>query len=660
MSQVLTYELPEHLRARLSAERRDVGVQLGGIALAILCVVGASFLVPPANEIRKTHQLVIDPNSIKGLPPGLALLGKLGTFRALAIDWASIRAERLKNEGKFYEAYELHDTICKLAPRFPQIWANAAWNMAYNISVSQYSPEQRWRWVQNGIKLLRDKGIQYNPRSVALYRELAWIFWHKIGDFLDDEHLNYKRALAVEWEKVLGPVPVVTTDEEYFDWFRKIVDAPKDLEKLISSDQAVSDLVAKLQQVNLKPNHTLLEIIAKYIRPELQARNMLAKDTQITPKLAARLKLLENPDIAVPLDKLLSALRSKIIREEYKMKPAWMLDLMAEQYGPLDWRNAFSHTLYWASLGDQISKNYYGATKSDRVNTARLILFALQSTIMKGHIVLWPNFDDKFLSYLDLTPDIRFIPYLYDTYMRISYEQFPDDPNLALGKPADNYFNGFVSNMELWIQLLYYEGGEKNRDQAEAYMVWLRENNPHPNGSTQERYLTTLDEFVVGDLITQMNTYRSASGLVNTFIIRGFKHLGLGLTERGMNHFRLARYMHDYWNRGSKGFEAKDRSKMQPFGTMFRDQLIGFMKENGITALFKARLWRKLPLRPRQSVYDELLPFFQAICERQRPPWDPTIAFDEPASMSDYRKQKVNTLAPARREGVQEGAQFKN
>ena len=48
----------------------------------------------------------------------------------------------------------------------------------------------------------------YWPDSIALYKELAWIYWHKIGDFLDDEHMNYKRALAAQMERVLGPPPI--------------------------------------------------------------------------------------------------------------------------------------------------------------------------------------------------------------------------------------------------------------------------------------------------------------------------------------------------------------------------------------------------------------------------------------------------------------------
>ena len=170
MSRTTGYALPEHLAARRSAKRREWGVQACGVLVAVTCFIGAGLFIGPVNEIRKEHQLVIDPETIKGLPPDIALLGKLGTFRALAIDWASIRADRLKEEGKTYEALQLHLTVCNLAPRFPAVWVNAAWNMAYNISVSQYSPEARWQWVQNGIKLLRDKGIQYNPKSVIRKR----------------------------------------------------------------------------------------------------------------------------------------------------------------------------------------------------------------------------------------------------------------------------------------------------------------------------------------------------------------------------------------------------------------------------------------------------------------------------------------------------------
>ena len=92
MSQAVKQFLPEHLVARRSAKRREWGVQAVAGFVAVACFCLGAVLIGPINEIRKERQLVIDPQSIKGLPPDIALLGKLGTFRALAIDWASIRA----------------------------------------------------------------------------------------------------------------------------------------------------------------------------------------------------------------------------------------------------------------------------------------------------------------------------------------------------------------------------------------------------------------------------------------------------------------------------------------------------------------------------------------------------------------------------------------
>ena len=79
-----------------------------------------------------------------------------------------------------------------------------AWNMAYNISVKFKDPEDRWRWVQRGIVLLRDRGIPLNPDAALMYRELSWLFEHKMGQNLDDAHMTYKLHWAQEMQKVVG------------------------------------------------------------------------------------------------------------------------------------------------------------------------------------------------------------------------------------------------------------------------------------------------------------------------------------------------------------------------------------------------------------------------------------------------------------------------
>jgi hypothetical protein len=657
MSSVPGYKLPKHLAARRSAMRREWLVQVVAASLAVVAFVGAGLLIRPINRIRRERQLVIDPDSIKGLPPDLALLGKLGTFRALAIDWAAIRSERLKEEGKWYELLELHETVCALAPRFPSMWAYAGWNMAYNISVSQYSPEARWLWVQNGIRILRDKGIQYNPKSVTLYKELAWIYWHKIGDFLDDEHMNYKRALAVEMERVLGAPPVTLTDREYFDWFRKIVDAPRDLDEFLDSDPEAARLASRLDGVALKLDVSLLDFVARHVRPELRTSELLKNDPDADPLTARRTKLVRDPKLEEPLERLLAVVRSNVLRSRYRFDLDAMLELM-DQYGPLDWRNAFSHALYWADRGDRASRGHENININDQMNNARFVFLALQNLTLKGRITLRPDFDDPFSSYIELTPDTRYIPYLYEAYMRLGKEHFGDDPRYKEGTPGPVYLRGFITNMRDWVQLLYLEGGEKNVELAANFYAWLRENNPHPDGSTQERYLVTLEEFVMGDILNQLKTYKAAGAFIRSFIQRALKQFALGMSGAGVNSLQRAKASYDYWMEDAKR-DINERRQMQPFGVVVRDEIESYMKHPRIGPLYKAALWKHLPLRQRQMAYDHLRPYFDRLCEFQQPPWNVLLAFTQPPGMGEFRKQAIEYSGPARRKDVEEGTRYK-
>ena len=470
MSQALNYTLPEHLRVRRAAQRSERTVQVVALILAVLCLLGAGLINDPLNRLRKEHQLVIDPSTTKGLPPDIALLGRLGTFRALAIDWASIRAERLKEQGKTYEAHDLHKVICKLQPRFPRVWITAAWNMAYNISVSQYTPEARWQWVTNGIKLLRDEGLRYNPRSVAIYKELAWIYWHKMGDFLDDEHRSYRKALAVEMERVLGAQPLVFSEQEYYAWFKKIVDAPRDLDGMIEDDPEVKRLVERLELLEVAPDEALLELVARYIRPQLSAYDLRITGLDEDPVVS----LLKDPKVAPARDRLLAAVRSEVLRERLKFDLDWMYDLMVNKYGPLDWRSTFAHALYWSDRGNEMQKGRLrDNTGADSMNTARLVKDSFQGLVGRGRLTVVPNFDDPFNSYVEESPDTRFIPTLSRVYQGLGLEQWPDAPTFE----DTPFFRGYVAYVQNWIELLYFEGGEKNLALAEKFYIYLREKN---------------------------------------------------------------------------------------------------------------------------------------------------------------------------------------
>ncbi len=137
------------------------------------------------NSQRREMKLISN-EPLENAPPSLAFATvAMGAFRGLVVDILWMRAEQLKEEGQFFDAKQLAEWITTLQPRFAAVWDFHSWNMAYNISVAipETQPDERWRWVRNGYELLRDQGIEINPKSVLLHRQLGFIFQHKITGF---------------------------------------------------------------------------------------------------------------------------------------------------------------------------------------------------------------------------------------------------------------------------------------------------------------------------------------------------------------------------------------------------------------------------------------------------------------------------------------------
>ncbi len=142
---------------------------------------------------------------LQNAPPMLAFTTvALGGFRGLISNFLWIRSNDLQQDDKFFEAAQLANWITDLEPHFSQVWAYQGWNMAFNISVKFKDFADRWRWVNNGVVLLRDEGLRYNPNDVLIYQQLAWLFQFKIGGNLDDANLYYKSEWANEMTPFFG------------------------------------------------------------------------------------------------------------------------------------------------------------------------------------------------------------------------------------------------------------------------------------------------------------------------------------------------------------------------------------------------------------------------------------------------------------------------
>lgn len=174
------------------------------LGLALVLLIGATLTQRGLNRDRDTLGLTrVAP--LENAPPVLAFTTvALGGFRGLIANMLWIRAMDLQENDKFFEMAQLADWITKLEPHYVQVWTVQAWNMSYNISVKFKDFDDRWRWVQRGITLLRDEGLKYNPNETLLYRELSWHFQHKMGANLDDANMVYKQEWLKEMSEVFG------------------------------------------------------------------------------------------------------------------------------------------------------------------------------------------------------------------------------------------------------------------------------------------------------------------------------------------------------------------------------------------------------------------------------------------------------------------------
>ncbi|MCY2925966.1 MAG: hypothetical protein NT031_11110 [Planctomycetota bacterium] len=388
-------------------------------AIAAAALLGAGLLQKPIDERMEKEDRVAPGNVVAQNHPQAKLLTNVfGGLRSVMMATLWIRANKAHQEGNHYDALQLADLICELEPYSPGVWDYQAWQMAWNISVTKRTGEERWRWVYNGAKLLRDKGLMINPRSIILYRELSWIFLDKMGADMDEQHAYYKRRWAYLMQRVLG-APPLGDYKAVADAFRPIAQAPLDrhrrrqglrdggvfvlqgdqLRTLAAGDKAVAAYLGALDRAGWTPwdDRGRLTSAAAYSLLDSYGE----------------LSAMNDPAAAAARGKLLAFLRAQLLWNEYKLDPAVMLRMMEEDYQcPLDWRAPFAHGLYWADMGIAMAKNEVSVEEdsTDWLNTVRNELNSLKTMAMSyGRMFYSYNPGDPENPRLQWFPDPRFI-----------------------------------------------------------------------------------------------------------------------------------------------------------------------------------------------------------------------------------------------------------
>ena len=444
---------------------RDAIIWFVCIVVAVVLLITAGMRLDYINSQRQQMKLIIN-EPLENAPPSLAFATvAMGAFRGLVVDVLWMRADKLKEQGQFFDAKQLAEWITTLQPRFASVWEFQAWNMAYNISVAMPAtqPDQRWRWVKNGYELLRDQGIPLNPKSIELYRELGRIFQHKIGGVTDDAHKYYKLQLALAMEPLLGPA-----DSQYFD---ALAEASSDWQRIIK-DPNVSPLITALKSAD-----STFSDDDGFVSNYLSLRQNAGR---FTPAAATVIDNFRGTEALRRFD---------IFARAYQLRKVWKLDpvlmrRLNKTYGPidwtdpnthlpLDWRHPDSHAIYWAVKGLQIAtKNQSQEVDISEANTDRIVGHSLQNLFRDGKIFIYdvplevPSENSsqppqtQVFKEVFLRPDLRmFEP--YNKAMLTVIEKYKDPKDRGVYESLQNGHRNMLKN----AVLSFYQAGHKQQAQ---------------------------------------------------------------------------------------------------------------------------------------------------------------------------------------------------
>lgn len=482
------------------------------IVLGLACILAAGEFLPGLNRMRREHRLTAG-EPLSNAPPELVLTTTaLAGMRGIFVDILWMRAIKMEEQGKYFELVQLYDWIGKLEPRFPTVWRFAAWNMAYNISKTLTTPLDRWRWINRGIELLRDKGFRYNHDEPEIYRELAQIYSHRIGSRFDLFHRQFKAYFAEEMQDALGPAQDV----------RGMAAAPRSRDILLR-DPAVRALLALLRQHDVDP----------FKQPLAFANGRVSMPEALKAALGT-------PENKAAVQKLGLFLRAFYLRDVMKLEPTRMVALMygpaPEGYGPMDWRLPYPHAIYWTRMAQRVARS-----DQQEMNDNRQIQASMLRLLEGGKLYFEPATRNRRAAYYT-EYEWHFIPRLNQLYL--------DTIEHSGGEEVRGIRNAHALFLEEAVEQLYIAG---QMAEAQRYFAELRKRYP---GTENKK---PLKEFVESRIKKRLGEASSGEvkGMVNSLLRRAYIAMAFRDVARARGLARIAKaiyeeYVESYRKLGTK------------------------------------------------------------------------------------------------------------
>ena len=484
------------------------------VLLTIALLFGASAVARKLDAGVKANNLRFT-GEIKNAPVMVTFTTvALGSFRGIVADLLWLRAGALQEKQNYFEMVQLARWITDLQPTFSGATAYLAWNMAYNISVTCSNYEERWRWVNEGVRLIRDQAIEYNPEDPVLYKDLAWIFQHKLGNVLDDANLLYKNRLAIQMMDITGSAEP--------SW-KELAAAPASQSEFMKKYPEDGKIWQIVKDAGFKDFDALYN--------DFRSR----KPAALSPVLNGKLGSSILKDFTV-------FLRAELLRRQLKLDPDVIVEIN-EKYGTLDWRVPESQAIYWATMGLKRTPGHKDLSLS------RLITQSLYESFRSGRLLM---VNDKDFSNIVVAPNIALVDAVYRTYDEV-HQAYDAGNNYSTFRSAK------INFIKEAIGILYNFG---KFSKAKEYYELLMKEEDHRKREDLEAFVTAQWAEDVRDA-----GVKKASEVISGLIFKSIFYLIYNDNDAALANERLARYIYAKY---SADIGSMERMKLPSYKQMKR------------------------------------------------------------------------------------------
>ena len=366
--------------------------------------------------------------------------------------------------------------------------------------------EQRWRWINEGIRLLRDQAIVYNPDSPKLYQELAWIYLHKLGNIFDDANLFYKNQLAIEVMNIVGERPD----------YAKLAEYPLDEAGF---------------------NRKFAADITMLYSPEVPDFSALYdRFSAATPAALPENYLADQPALRSEVTMALQAIR---LYRKLKLEPARMAALN-KKYGELDWRVPESFALYWATIGLEKSP-----PNSPDVNCQRIVTTSLYEGFRYGRLLMVDR--DNFSSVI-VVPNLDLIDSAYE-------EMFKAQKTYEAKAAGETFRSARINFMKIAVTILFNYG--KFKKAQEYFQKLVAEDGPQPGAPNAEAFIMQNWAETVKN-----SSVKTASELISGLIFTSINYIIYGDLDAAVAAERIARNVYQMY---MSDLGASVRTQLPPY-----------------------------------------------------------------------------------------------